>query len=421
MYWAVIGFILGAVLVLAGFFLVQREVIRTTADSIDYSFSRYVFSDPEFPANYFGAGGRVVTRMLFPVRVKVTYYDRDYREVTRADKPGRYGAVVRLDFNGGVTSYRFITLFRTPEKIYWGDNPGSISGITLPPGVGLNPDVVQRQEADISRVMRDSFLGVSPRSAMLFAGLSETSPQDPPAVGANNVIVRDRAWWHGLRKKLGLEAQYPRLVHLPTGYDADPAKKWPLLLYLHSNANAGKDLRLLREHELLADTEQGASLPAVVVTPQCSPTDEWSLPALFEMLDEIMGKYRIDPAQVYLAGSSTGADYVVGMASQHPEKFAAIATVAGESDFLDAAKIKDVPYWAFEGADDQVMDPTNPAAMIEAIRAAGGTKVHFTLYPGLGHGCWDKAFTDPALWRWLFAQKLGQPEAITPGLPPPQP
>ena len=38
----------------------------------------------------------------------------------------------------------------------------------------------------------------------------------------------------------------------------------------------------------------------------------------------------------------------------------------------DAARIKDVPVWAFEGKDDNVVPPLDVIDMVEAIRAAGG-------------------------------------------------
>jgi predicted peptidase len=45
--------------------------------------------------------------------------------------------------------------------------------------------------------------------------------------------------------------------------------------------------------------------------------------------------------------------------------------------------------------------------MIEAIKRAGG-KPNYTEYPGVGHNSWDKAYADPALYEWLFAQRLSQ-------------
>ena len=42
--------------------------------------------------------------------------------------------------------------------------------------------------------------------------------------------------------------------------------------------------------------------------------------------------------------------------------------------------------------------------MIEAIRKAGGTP-KVTMYPGVQHDSWNRAYADPAVLEWLFAQK----------------
>lgn len=224
-------------------------------------------------------------------------------------------------------------------------------------------------------------------------------------------------WWYGLRKRLGLAPHYPYLADLPEGYDADPAKKWPLILYTHSNAGIGSDMKLVRDFELPGQIEHGLRLPAIVIAPQCPSGEFWSTPALFDLLDELAAKYRVDPDRVYLAGSSGGGDTTVGLASRHPERFAALTTVAGEGDFADLSKLKDLPYWAFQGEKDQTVQPGNVAAFVDSIRQAGGTKVHYTQIPGVGHNAWDEAFAKPELWQWLLAQKRGQPEVLTPGVP----
>jgi hypothetical protein len=43
--------------------------------------------------------------------------------------------------------------------------------------------------------------------------------------------------------------------------------------------------------------------------------------------------------------------------------------------------------------------------MIDAIKSAGGTP-KYTEYPGVGHNSWDKAYTEPDLYDWLFSKEL---------------
>jgi predicted peptidase len=291
----------------------------------------------------------------------------------------------------------------------------------LPPGTGIDPVVLQNQAQEIGEAVRDGFCGGdddSPHLAILLAGLSETSPEDPPAIDRTNVAARDVNWWFGLRQRLGLAEKYPYLVDLPQGYDADPGKRWPLILYLHGVGERGHDLRLVRESGLAGLIAKGKQLPAIVISPQCSLHNEWIPQALSQLLDDVSAKYRVDPNRIYLTGISAGGDGIWGLALAYPDRFAAIVPIAGEGDPMDAACIKDIPTWAFHGEKDDIVPPSSTIDMIEAMRRAGGHP-HLTLFPDAGHDSWDQAYATDALYAWLLAQKRGQPEVVTPGVPAP--
>ncbi len=105
---------------------------------------------------------------------------------------------------------------------------------------------------------------------MLLAGLSETRAGEP-AVARTSAGERDRRWWFALKQKTGDARLYPHSVHLPKDYDRDPAKRWPLLVFLHGSGERGESLQMVKQHgpPKLADT--GRDLPFVIVTPQCPP------------------------------------------------------------------------------------------------------------------------------------------------------
>ena len=86
---------------------------------------------------------------------------------------------------------------------------------------------------------------------------------------------------------------------------------------------------------------------------------------------------------------------------------------------MEAARLKDIPIWAFQGEKDVVVPPAQVINMINAVRQAGGHP-HLTLFPDAGHGqSWDLAYATDALYPWLLAQKRGQPEVLVPGVPTP--
>ncbi len=216
---------------------------------------------------------------------------------------------------------------------------------------------------------------------------------------------------------MGLGLSYRYLVDLPHDYDA--AKKWPLILYLHSGAQKGADLQLVRDSGLAKQIAHGREVPAIVISPQVPVDQDYSIPALNQLLDEVMAKYPIDPDRVYLTGISMGGDAAWALALAHPERIAAIAPVAGDSDPADSARLKDIPVWDFQGMKDDVAPPQNPIASVIAVRQAGG-HAHQTLFPEAGHfDSWDLAYGTEALYPWLLAQRRGQPEVVTPGVPTP--
>jgi hypothetical protein len=45
--------------------------------------------------------------------------------------------------------------------------------------------------------------------------------------------------------------------------------------------------------------------------------------------------------------------------------------------------------------------------MVDALKQAGAKQVEFTVYPGVGHDSWVKAYNDPKLYEWFLSHKRG--------------
>ena len=86
-------------------------------------------------------------------------------------------------------------------------------------------------------------------------------------------------------------------------------------------------------------------------------------------------------------------------------RFAAVVPICGGGDPTSAERLKDLPIWVFHGADDTTVPPDRSRHMVRAIKDAGGTKIKFTEYPGVGHGSWKLAYADPEFLKWMFKQK----------------
>ncbi len=407
MRWGIVGFFLGIAVALGAVVLLQQRAIREVEPEISFRFDHYVFTETTFPKGDFQPG-RLVHRFLFPSRYSVRFYDADYNEVTQADKPGRYGAVVRLDL-AGHTAWRFITLYRTDAGPYWWGDPWNALGIDP---VGASPQQLQVWDA-----LRNNFVGrgdVSPQLAVLLAGLAEAPPTGGGAGPRYNIVTRDEYWWYGLREKLGLAPKYAYLADLPHDYDVNSQKRWPLIVYLHSGAERGSDLRLVRRTGLAKVMGDGKQLPAIVVSPQCPEGQAWSVPALDHLLVDICGKYRIDPARIYL----TGGTETWTLAAAFPSRFAAIVPIGGKCESIDDGQtLAGLPVWAFISTQDAMTPPDETRATLDAMRKAGGHP-HVTI-SSAGPDIWGDVYATEAIYPWLLAQQRLQPEVMTPGVPAP--
>jgi len=89
------------------------------------------------------------------------------------------------------------------------------------------------------------------------------------------------------------------------------------------------------------------------------------------------------------------------LATIYPELFAAIAPICG-GGFPDlASELKDIPVWAFHGAESDVVKLEASQRMVDALRACG-SNVRFTVYPGVGHDCWTQTYDNPELYEWFL-------------------
>jgi len=193
------------------------------------------------------------------------------------------------------------------------------------------------------------------------------------------------------------------LLFLPQGYGTSPDEKWPLILYLHGMGERGNDLELVKIHGISKIVEQWPDFPFVAVSPQCPDETMWwhHHVILNALLDEIVATYAVDVDRIYLTGNSMGGYGTWNLATAYPERFAAIAPICGGGFSEMVCALKDVPVWAFHGAEDQTVELKQGQQMVDALRACGG-HVRFTVYAGVGHDSWTQTYDDPDLYKWFL-------------------
>lgn len=208
--------------------------------------------------------------------------------------------------------------------------------------------------------------------------------------------------------KLTLKADY--LLFLPADYGQDPARKWPVIVFLHGAGERGSDLDRVKVHGPPKIVEHKKDFPFVVISPQCPEEQWWDPEIVVALLDEVGGGYAIDADRVYLTGLSMGGFGTWETAIRYPDRFAAIAPICGGGSKYQVRRIRHVPTWVFHGDRDDAVPVAASIEMVDALKAAGGD-VQFTRYPEAGHDSWTETYNNPKLYDWFLSHKRGERNA----------
>jgi predicted peptidase len=264
----------------------------------------------------------------------------------------------------------------------------------------------------------------------------------------------------------GEERQY--LIYLPAGFDTQPERRWPVLLFLHGDGERGNGLDeldwVMAHGPLYEAWVQRRDLPFIILAPQLplfgrdklmpylrdrdpaaiprrleegkpprpdefptpqpmegaaadselpmgpeGPPDGWPSREqdLLAMLDQALAVYRGDPDRIYLTGLSYGGFGTWYLASRHPERFAAIAPVVGWGHPALMAPLAEhqVPVWAFAGGRDPVVPVRYFYAGLNELERLGDREVLFTVHEDTGHDTWQRVYAGLDLYGWLLSHR----------------
>ncbi|MCH8042499.1 MAG: hypothetical protein IID44_02160 [Planctomycetes bacterium] len=250
--------------------------------------------------------------------------------------------------------------------------------------------------------------------SLIVAATSSLAAAEPLDKGFVDKVYRDAA------------GQHKYVVFVPRDYT--PERKWPIILYLHGASARGTDGRLQTAVGLGSYVKSHAkSFPFLVVFPQCENVTGriltgWSPESIdgrraLAILDEVEQQFSVDKNHEILTGWSKGGYGAWSLAAATPRRWAAVVPLAGGGDPKWADKLKDVPVWAFQGANDLAVRPSQSRRMIEAIKAVGG-KPRYTEAPDVAHEIWKVAYRDE-LFSWMLnpsaAATTGNPSRVQPG------
>lgn len=186
------------------------------------------------------------------------------------------------------------------------------------------------------------------------------------------------------------------LLYLPERYYSQTDYAWPLVVYLHGYLDINNYSNLM-DGSLPGILEERRDLPFIAVCPHMKTSESWNPDKIRNIIDHISSEYRINKIKIYLTGISWGGKGTWATACAYPDLFAAIAPVCGPGSWPEsqetADKLGNLPVWVFHGQNDTYYPSANVIKMVDGLRSYGAN-IRFTLYPDLGHECWNQTYSN---------------------------
>ncbi len=204
------------------------------------------------------------------------------------------------------------------------------------------------------------------------------------------------------------------VLTLPPG--EAPEGGWPLIVFLHSLEERGDLLARVVEHAdgqgrgLAAIALDHPEWPTLTLSPLCPRRSYWfrEHARLIALIDEVADEWGVDPDRIALTGVSMGGMGVWSLATAHPDRFSALAPIAGGvysppmSGRVEV--LSDVPMWAIHDRRDPSIPLAKEQPAIDRLRQAGGD-VRQTLLDTGEHYVHEAVYDAGELVRWLLAQE----------------
>lgn len=215
------------------------------------------------------------------------------------------------------------------------------------------------------------------------------------------------------------EAEYSYLLYLPEDYDGERA--YPVIFFLHGIGERGDAPTVLADYGPFQYLLRGHSLPFVVIAPQLEAGSHWvedeneaetdvQMERLSVFIAQMQQKYALDAQRIHLTGLSMGGRGTYKLSCYLPDTFASVSVCCGragqhaqeERFFYDLSRIAETPVWIFHGLSDKTVDADHALTAVRALRSLNEKgDLRLTLYPGVGHGCYEHAYLDAQLYAWM--------------------
>lgn len=195
---------------------------------------------------------------------------------------------------------------------------------------------------------------------------------------------------------------FSHIDYIPEYTSKNPA----LIVQLHGAGERGdgnEDLDKVLIHGFSNVVNDENLRDCILIMPQCPKNSFWvaHIESLKTFIDKMVDQYSIDKNRIYLCGLSMGGFGTWYTAMAYPDFFAAIAPCCGGGMSWNAKVLK-MPVWAFHGNEDNVVSVNQTLEMVNALKDIN-PKLKYTIYEGVGHNAWSRAFSEDLL-DWFLLQ-----------------
>ena len=248
---------------------------------------------------------------------------------------------------------------------------------------------------------------------------SSKPPAQPPFGQIGKWVRTPRLSWNTNEYKCYIYKGCAFRLHFPKTYNptANDGKKYPMLVFFHGLGETGNiyDNEYQLYHggdKFQAAVNSGTFDGYILVMQSQGFWGAGQYQYITELIDYMVANNKLDPFQVSDNGLSAGGQGSWEMLITHPNYISSSLPMSNVSiGYKDASTtnvVKYTPMWLFQGGLDGAPAPSTAQQVRDAMLAAGGNFT-YTEYPDLGHGTWDRAWTEPDFWPFQLRAYSSNP------------
>ena len=174
----------------------------------------------------------------------------------------------------------------------------------------------------------------------------------------------------------------PFRIYIPE--DRDLSKTYPLVIALHG-AGGDENSFMDRYDGLFKANARERGYYVVAVNGRGGAYRGRSEQDTLDVLDIVQHVFPVEKDRTYLTGHSMGGGGTIRIGFDHPERFAALAAIAGFGNADQLAKAKDMPLLLTQGDQDQLVPVTSARAFYQRARELGMPEVKYVEMAGVDH------------------------------------